>query len=71
MAELLDNEEKGLNIFVNGPGYVKTRIHEETLRAKAAAGEGYAKTVALLEAKGPRWMIYMDICNGVCCMAAR
>ncbi len=52
MAELLDDEEEGLNIFVNGPGYVKTRIHEETLKAGSAAGAGLAKTVALLEGDG-------------------
>ncbi len=52
MAELLDDEEKGLNIFINGPGYVKTRIHEETLKAGNAAGMGLAKTVALLEGEG-------------------
>jgi NAD(P)-dependent dehydrogenase (short-subunit alcohol dehydrogenase family) len=52
MTELLDDEEKNLNIFIIGPGFVRTRIHEETLRAGSAAGSGYAKTVERLKMGG-------------------
>lgn len=52
MCELLDDEEDGLNIFIIGPGFVQTRIHEETLRAGARAGDGYRKTVDFLTTEG-------------------
>lgn len=52
MCELLDDEAKQLNIFIIGPGYVRTRIHEETLRAGAAAGEGLEKTKRFLQEAG-------------------
>lgn len=52
MCELLDDEEPGLNIFILGPGFVQTRIHQETLRAKSNAGDGYAKTLEFLETPG-------------------
>jgi len=52
MCELLDDEAEALNIFIIGPGYVRTRIHEETLRAGAAAGEGLEKTMRFLQDEG-------------------
>jgi len=52
MCELIYDEEISANIFIIGPGYVRTRIHHETLRAGAAAGAGYDKTVNLLETAG-------------------
>lgn len=52
MCELLDDEEDGLNIFIIGPGFVQTRIHEETLRAGSRAGDGYGKTVDFLATEG-------------------
>lgn len=53
MCELIDDEAPDANAFIIGPGYTKTRIHEETLRAgPQAAGDGYYKTLALLEKQG-------------------
>lgn len=52
MCELLDDEEDGLNVFIIGPGFVQTRIHEETLRAGSKAGDGYGKTVDFLATEG-------------------
>ncbi|MCP4005933.1 MAG: SDR family NAD(P)-dependent oxidoreductase [bacterium] len=52
MCELLDDEEPELNIFIVGPGFVPTRIHEETLRAGARADEGYQKAVDFLKTEG-------------------
>ena len=31
MCELLDDENEDLNVFIVGPGWVKTKIHEEVL----------------------------------------
>jgi NAD(P)-dependent dehydrogenase (short-subunit alcohol dehydrogenase family) len=52
MCELIDDEEAGINAFIIGPGFVRTRIHEETLRAGAAAGAGLDKTRAFLATPG-------------------
>jgi NAD(P)-dependent dehydrogenase (short-subunit alcohol dehydrogenase family) len=52
MCELIDDEEAGANAFIIGPGFVQTRIHEETLRAGAAAGDGLDKTRAFLATPG-------------------
>ena len=52
MCELLDDEEPDLNMFIIGPGFVQTRIHQETLRAGEQAGDGYQKTVDFLETEG-------------------
>lgn len=52
MCELLDDEAKDLNIFIVGPGFVQTKIHDEALRAKGGAGPGYQKTIELLKTPG-------------------
>ena len=53
MAEQIHAETKEANAFVIGPGYTKTRIHNETLRAgPTAAGANYARTVQQLETPG-------------------
>lgn len=52
MVELLDDETSGANIFINGPGFTHTRIHEETLSAGDAAGAALAKTEAFLASDG-------------------
>jgi NAD(P)-dependent dehydrogenase (short-subunit alcohol dehydrogenase family) len=52
MCELIDDEEPNVNAFIIGPGFVKTRIHDETLRAKAEAGENYRRTLDFLETPG-------------------
>jgi len=52
LCELLDDEAPDLNAFIVGPGYVRTKIHDETLRSKSAAGANYKKTLDFLEAAG-------------------
>ena len=53
MSELIDDEAGDANAFIIGPGYTRTRIHEETLRAgPVAAGREYDKVLAYLEEQG-------------------
>ena len=62
MCELLDDENNDLNIFIVGPGYVKTKIHNETLISKDSADENYFKTVNLLKNNGTD---LLDIYNSI------
>ena len=43
MCELIDDEEEDLNVFILGPGFVKTKTHLETLRAGSAAEENFER----------------------------
>jgi NAD(P)-dependent dehydrogenase (short-subunit alcohol dehydrogenase family) len=52
MCELLDDETPDLNAFILGPGYVSTKIHRQTERAGAAAGDNLAKTRRFAETPG-------------------
>jgi NAD(P)-dependent dehydrogenase (short-subunit alcohol dehydrogenase family) len=52
MAELLDDEAPDLNVFVIGPGYVRTKIHDETLAAHANPGVNRQKTLDFLKTEG-------------------
>ena len=53
MCELINDETSDANAFIIGPGYTRTRIHEETLRAgPVAAGKEYGKVQAYLEGPG-------------------
>jgi NAD(P)-dependent dehydrogenase (short-subunit alcohol dehydrogenase family) len=52
MAELLDDEAPDLNVFVVGPGFVRTKIHGETLAAGARPGTNRQKTLDFLETPG-------------------
>lgn len=52
MVELIDDEAPETNIFINGPGFTRTRIHEETLAAGALAGQSFAKTQSFLRSDG-------------------
>lgn len=52
MCELIDDEYPDMNCFIVGPGYVATKIHEETLRSKDAAGEAYERTLEFMETPG-------------------
>ena len=49
MCELLDNENKDMNIFIVGPGWVKTKIHRETLEQGKTIGKNYYKTKNFME----------------------
>ncbi len=44
MCELLDDENPDLNVFIVGTGWVRTKIHEQTLEAGPRAGDSYSKT---------------------------
>ena len=53
MCELLADENPDLNVFILGPGFVRTKIHQQTLKNRAAAGQNYDKTVGFLMAENP------------------
>lgn len=52
MCELLNSENPELNIFAVGPGFVKTKIHDQTIRAGRKSGSGLRKTVDFLATAG-------------------
>ncbi|MEQ8331570.1 SDR family oxidoreductase [Nisaea sp.] len=52
MCELIDDEYPDINCFIVGPGYVATKIHDETLRNKDTAGENYMRTLEFLDTPG-------------------
>ena len=49
MCELLDAEIPDTRFTILGPGWVKTKIHQETLRAGKVAGANYQRTLHKLE----------------------
>ena len=51
MCELIDDEASDLNIFILGPGFVKTKNHEETLRAGSRAEENYERVRRFVESE--------------------
>ncbi|MFM7273637.1 MAG: SDR family NAD(P)-dependent oxidoreductase [Gammaproteobacteria bacterium] len=50
MTELLHSEIEDARFVILGPGWIRTKIHEETLRAGDAAGASCAETRRRLEA---------------------
>ncbi len=53
MCELLDNEYKDLNVFILGPGFVRTKIHLQTLAKGLHAGQNYQRTMEFLRPENP------------------
>jgi short-subunit dehydrogenase len=51
MSEYLDAENKDLNIFIVGPGWTKTKIHEQILRARSVAKKKFAETKVFMDTK--------------------
>lgn len=49
MCELLDNESEDLNCFIIGPGWVQTKIHQQTVANPELAGDNYLRTKQHLE----------------------
>ena len=49
MCELLDAEIPDTRFVIVGPGWVNTKIHEATLRAKEAAGPNFQRTVERIQ----------------------
>ncbi len=43
-VEYLDVEDKEINYFIVGPGWVKSNIHAQTMQAGNAAGANYGRT---------------------------
>jgi NADP-dependent 3-hydroxy acid dehydrogenase YdfG len=68
MCELIDDEAPDANVFIIGPGFVQTRIHDETIRAGEKAGDGLGKTLAFLETPGTSLADIYD--HMLWCMAA-
>jgi len=48
MCELLDAESSDTSFFIIGPGIVRTKIHEQTLRAGKRSGANYRKVFDFL-----------------------
>jgi NAD(P)-dependent dehydrogenase (short-subunit alcohol dehydrogenase family) len=53
LCELLDAECPDTSFFIIGPGIVRTKIHEETLRAADRSGENLRKVQAFLASEHP------------------
>jgi NAD(P)-dependent dehydrogenase (short-subunit alcohol dehydrogenase family) len=53
MCELLDAESPDTSFFIIGPGIVRTKIHEQTLREPASSGSNYRKVVEFLRSNNP------------------
>lgn len=53
MCELLDAESPDTSFFILGPGIVRTKIHEQTLRAPGRSGANLAKVVSFLASEDP------------------
>lgn len=49
MCELLDAESLDTSFFIIGPGIVRTKIHQQTLRAGGRSGSNYQKVVDFLD----------------------
>ncbi len=47
-VELLNDEIEDVKFFILGPGWVKTKIHNSTIKAKYKAGKNYEKTISML-----------------------
>lgn len=64
MVELIDDEASDANIFINGPGFTRTRIYQETLEAGAKAGDALERTQDFLASEGGTSMddIYAHLC---------
>lgn len=53
MCELLDAESPDASFFIIGPGIVRTKIHEQTLREPGLSGQNYRKVVDFLQSENP------------------
>jgi NAD(P)-dependent dehydrogenase (short-subunit alcohol dehydrogenase family) len=53
MCELLDAESEDTSFFIIGPGIVRTKIHEETLRAQERASANHRRVVEFLRSADP------------------
>jgi NAD(P)-dependent dehydrogenase (short-subunit alcohol dehydrogenase family) len=60
MCELLDDETPDLNVFIVGTGWVRTKIHQQTLNQPGRAEENYRRTLEFMES-GYQGTSYEDI----------
>lgn len=51
MVELLDSENPNACFFIIGPGIVKTKIHYQTMLARASAGKNYKRVKKIFDNK--------------------
>lgn len=51
-TELISSENPNSKFFIIGPGYMKTKIHNETLEAGKLAGANLNKTLSFLNTEG-------------------
>jgi len=66
MCELLDAEIPDTNFVILGPGWVKTKIHQQTLTAGPKAGANYQKMISKLAGEGWTPMeTVLDCCDWI------
>lgn len=53
MCELLDAESPDTSFVIIGPGIVRTKIHEQTLRARERSGANYDRVASFLNSGNP------------------
>ncbi|MCE7527842.1 SDR family oxidoreductase [Polynucleobacter sp. IMCC 30228] len=53
MCELLDAETPDIQFFIIGPGIVRTKIHEQTLKEPIKSGPNYLKLMKFLDSGSP------------------
>ncbi len=53
MCELLDAESPDTSFFIIGPGIVRTKIHDETVKAGARAGSNHERVISFLGSPEP------------------
>ena len=63
MTELLDAEFEDVKFVIYGPGWVKTKIHEATLKHPKESGANYEKTLEKLS--GDTCTSYEDIIDAI------
>jgi len=62
ICELLDDENNDLNAFIIGPGWVRTKIHKQTIDNHLSAGNNFHKTMKFLNSKN-KGTSFEDIYN--------
>ena len=53
MCELLDKESEDINFFIVGPGWVRTKIHNEVLNEPEKAKQNYQRVKEFLNSDQP------------------
>ncbi|MCX5713158.1 MAG: SDR family NAD(P)-dependent oxidoreductase [Candidatus Omnitrophica bacterium] len=53
MCELLDDENRDLNVFIIGPGWARTKIHNQTMGSRLRSDRTYQLTDKFLRSQNP------------------